>query len=262
LFQKHLAPPGSRVVDFLIRTLEHLGGLGLLAWDTFRRGFRRPREWRLWVDQLHHLGVGSAPIVLTTLLFTGMVLALQTAASWVSFGKLLIGDVVALSIVRELGPVLSALVIGGRVGAGITAEIGSMKVTEQVDAIRALAADPVKKLVFPKVLATTVMLPVLTTMANFVGILGGLLIACFELNQTSEFYLKHVRSALEVHDIFSGISKTFIFALFISIIACYNGLRASGGADGVGRATTQTVVAASIAVLVSDFFLTKLLLIF
>jgi phospholipid/cholesterol/gamma-HCH transport system permease protein len=248
--------------DFLNMTLEHLGGLGLLLRDTFRHGFRRPREWGILIGQMNHLGVGSAPIVLTTALFTGMVLALQTAASWAAFGKLLIGDVVSLSIVRELGPVLSALMIGGRVGAGITAEIGSMKVTEQVDAIRALAADPVKKLVFPKVLATTLMLPMLTILANFVGILGGWLIACSELNQTSEFYLKHVRSALEVHDIFSGIGKTVFFALFISIIACYNGLRASGGADGVGRATTQTVVAASISVLISDFFLTKLFLIF
>jgi phospholipid/cholesterol/gamma-HCH transport system permease protein len=250
------------MVEFLIQTLEHLGGLGLLVRDTFRQGLRRPREWRIFLEQLHHLGVGSAPIVLTTSLFTGMVLALQTAASWVALGRFLIGDVVALSIVRELGPVLSALMIGGRVGAGITAEIGSMRVTEQIDAIRALAADPVKKLVFPKVLATLVMLPVLTILANFVGIMGGLLIACTELDQSSEFYMKHVRSALEVHDIFSGIGKTVFFALFISIIACYNGLRATGGADGVGRATTQTVVAASIAVLVSDFFLTKLFLIF
>jgi phospholipid/cholesterol/gamma-HCH transport system permease protein len=248
--------------EFVIRALEHVGGLGILTGQTFRRGLRRPREWRIWIEQLHHLGVGSTPIVLTTALFTGMVLALQTAASWAAFGKLLIGDVVALSIVRELGPVLSALMIGGRVGAGITAEIGTMKVTEQVDAIRALAADPVKKLVFPKVMATTVMLPVLTVLADAVGILGGLLIATFELNQTSEFYLKHVRSALEVHDIFSGIGKSVFFALFISTIACYNGLRASGGADGVGRATTQTVVASSIAVLISDFFLTKLFLIF
>jgi phospholipid/cholesterol/gamma-HCH transport system permease protein len=242
--------------------LEHLGGLGLLVKDTFRQGLRRPREWRLCLEQLHHLGVGSTPIVLTTALFTGMVLALQTAASWAAFGKLLIGDVVSLSLVRELGPVLSALMIGGRVGAGITAEIGTMKVTEQVDAIRALAADPVKKLVFPKVLATTVMLPVLTVLADFIGILGGWMIASTELNQPSEFYFKHVRSALAVHDIFSGIGKTVFFALSISTIACYNGLRADGGADGVGRATTQTVVASSISVLISDFFLTKLFLIF
>src|SRR5258705_4685160 len=165
-------------------------------------------------------------------------------------------------MVREPGRVLWAVMLGGRLGAGIPAEIGSMKVTEQVDAIRALAVDPVKKLVFPKVLATTLMLPMLTILANFVGILGGWLIACSELNQSSEFYLKHVRSALAVHDIFSGIGKTVFFALFISIIACYNGLRATGGADGVGRATTQTVVAASISVLISDFFLTKLFLIF
>jgi phospholipid/cholesterol/gamma-HCH transport system permease protein len=250
------------MVGFVIDALEHVGGIGLLARDTVRQGFRRPREWRILVEQIHHLGVGSAPIVLTTALFTGMVLALQTAVSWAAFGKLLIGDVVSLSIVRELGPVLSALMIAGRVGAGITAEIGTMKVTEQIDAIRALAADPVKKLVFPKVLATTFMLPVLTILADFVGILGGWMIACSELGQSSEFYLKHVRTALNVNDIFSGIGKTVFFGLFISTIACYNGMRTTGGADGVGRATTQTVVSASIAVLISDFFLTKLFLIF
>ena len=162
------------MVEFLLQTLEHIGGLGLLVRDTFRQGLRRPREWRICVEQLHHLGVGSTPIVLTTALFTGMVLALQTAASFAVFGKFLIGDVVALSITRELGPVLSALMIGGRVGAEITAEIGSMKVTEQVDAIRALGADPIKKLAWPKLAALFVVLPALTVLAIFVGIfLGG-----------------------------------------------------------------------------------------
>jgi phospholipid/cholesterol/gamma-HCH transport system permease protein len=174
--------------------------------------------------------------------------------------KLLIADAVSLSLVRELGPVLTALLVAGRVGAGITAEIGSMAVTEQVDAIRALGASPVQKLVVPKVLATMIMLPMLTILADFVGILGGLIISVKELNQTVGYYSQHVIAALTFDDIFSGVGKTFFFAAFISIIGCYNGLNATGGADGVGRATTGTVVVASILILISNFFLTKLFL--
>jgi len=193
----------------------------------------------------------------------GMVVALQTAYSLAAFGaKYVIGDVVSMTLVRELGPVLTALMVGGRVGAGITAEIGSMAVTEQVDAIRALAANPIKKLVVPKVLATLIMLPVLTILADFIGILGGLFISVLELDQSGRYYWERVRQALDASDICSGIGKTFFFALFISVFGCYNGLNARGGADGVGRATTNTVVMASIAILISDFFLTKLFLLF
>jgi phospholipid/cholesterol/gamma-HCH transport system permease protein len=152
--------------------------------------------------------------------------------------------------------------VGGRVGAGITAEVGTMNVTEQVDAIRAMAASPIRKLVVPKVLAIVVMLPVLVVLADFVGVMGGLVMAVTSLNQPSAFYLQHVIKALSIHDVMSGLGKTVIFALLISFIACYKGLTASGGADGVGRATTETVVAASLSVLISDFFLTKLFLAF
>jgi len=215
------------------------------------------------MGQLHHLGVRSLSITNITALFTGMVLALQTAHTLGIYGaKLLIGDAVSISIVRELGPVLTSLLVAGRVGSGITAEIGSMAVTEQVDAIRALGASPIKKLVVPKVLATLIMLPILTIVADFVGIMGGMLISMKDLGQTSSYYLQHVVKALTFDDIFSGVGKTFFFALFIAIIGCYNGLNATGGADGVGRATTATVVAASIMILISDFFLTKLFLLF
>ncbi|TAK01901.1 ABC transporter permease, partial [bacterium] len=170
------------------------------------------------------------------------------------------GRILALSMLREMGPVLTALMIGGRVGAGITAEIGSMKVTEQIDAMRSLGINPIQKLVLPRLLALFVMLPLLTVLADFVGILGGLFISTMELDIPADFYLTSIVQFIKFQDLFSGLGKTFFFAFFIAIIACHNGLQVSGGADGVGRATTQTVVTSSITILVSDFFLTKLFL--
>jgi phospholipid/cholesterol/gamma-HCH transport system permease protein len=241
--------------------LTELGGLLLLAGDALRQGFRRPFERSLWIDQLEHLGVQSLTITNVTLLFTGMVLAVQTAYALASYGgSSLIGDLLALSIVRELGPVLTALMVAGRVGAGITAEIGSMTVTEQVDALRVLAASPVKKLVVPRVAALVIALPLLTVVADVVGLFGGMIMAMSEVGQSRAYFVSHALLALKVNDIASGVGKTFFFAFFIGIIACYNGLNAEGGADGVGKATTNTVVTASIAVIVSDFFLTKIFL--
>src|SRR5213076_3015752 len=191
-----------------------------------------------------------------------MVLALQTAYSLAEFGgNLFIGKVVSLSLVRELGPVLMSLMVG-RVGAGMTAEIGTMKVTEQIDALRALATNPVRKLVVPKVLATTLMFPLLTIISCAVGIFGGLLIATNSLHLEASFYLRSVIETVKYNDLASGVSKTIFFGFAIGLIGCYNGLRTSGGADGVGRATTATVVTASITVLIMDFFLTKLFLLF
>ncbi len=245
----------------ILSAIRHVGRVAVLTADTVRFAFRRPLGLDLLMGQLHHLGVRSLSITNITALFTGMVLALQTAHTLGIYGaKLLIGDAVSISIVRELGPVLTSLLVAGRVGAGITAEIGSMAVTEQVDAIRALGASPVKKLVVPKVLATIIMLPILTILADFIGIMGGLIISTKELGQTSNYYMQHVISALTFDDIFSGVGKTVFFAAFIAIIGCYNGLNATGGADGVGRATTSTVVMASILILISNFFLTKLFL--
>jgi conserved hypothetical integral membrane protein len=237
------------------------GGLTRLAGQTIQQTFRGPFEGRLLLAQFDQIGVKSLSIVAITALFIGMVLALQTAYSLADFGgKLFIGKVVSLSLIRELAPVLMSLMVGGRVGAGMTAEIGTMKVTEQIDALRALATSPIRKLVVPKVLATTLMLPLLTIIASFLGIMGGLIIAVFNLNLTANFYLRSVITTLHYNDLASGIGKTFFFGFTIAIIACYNGLRTSGGADGVGRATTATVVTASISVLIMDFFLTKLFL--
>jgi phospholipid/cholesterol/gamma-HCH transport system permease protein len=251
------------MISLLKKNLAELGAMTLLLWEAIRQCLRRPFEWELWLDQMYELGVKSLTIANLTVLFTGMVLAIQTAHSLSAYGgEVFLGDIVALSIVRELGPVLAALVVAGRVGAGITAELGTMAVTEQVDALRVLATSPVKKLVVPRVGALMIILPLLTALSIALGIFGGLIMATLEIGQTKAFYMDHALGALEVQDLFSGVGKTVFFAVFIGIIACYNGLHATGGADGVGKATTNTVVMGSIAVIVSDFFLTKIFLMF
>jgi len=243
--------------------MEAFGALVRLAGHTARAAFRRPFERDLWFEQAFQLGVQSLTITNVTLLFTGMVLAIQTAYSLAAYGgKPFVGDIIALSVVRELGPVLTALMVAGRVGAGITAELGSMAVTEQVDAMRALAADPVKKLVVPRVGALALVLPMLSVLSIAIALFGGMLMAILEIGQSRAFFVSHATGALTAGDIMSGVGKTFFFAIFIGIIACYNGMNATGGADGVGKATTQTVVWASIAVIISDFFLTKAFLLF
>jgi phospholipid/cholesterol/gamma-HCH transport system permease protein len=246
----------------LLSHFEELGGMARLGWNTLRVTPQRPFEGRLWLDQLFRLGVLSMTITNITLLFTGMVLGLQTAYSLSAYGgKSFVGDILALSVVRELGPVLTALMVAGRVGAGVTAELGSMAVTEQIDALRALAADPVRKLVAPRVGALVLILPALTILADIVALFGGLLMSVYELGQTRSYYMSHVLGALSPTDIVSGVGKTVFFAFLIGTIACYNGIRATGGADGVGRATTSTVVVSSISVIISDFFLTKMFLV-
>ncbi len=238
----------------------HLGGVALLVRDLFR-ATRERWETSEILRQMDALGVQSISITNLTALFTGMVLALQTAYALSQFGgKLFVGRVVVLSITRELGPTLTALMVAARVGAGITAELGTMAVTEQVDALRALGASPARKLVLPRVLAVTLMLPVLTLLADFIGMMGGLFIAVAELKIGATFYLSTVAQSTGVNDILHGLCKTPFFGFEIGIIGCYNGLNATGGADGVGRATTTAVVIAAIVVLMSDFFLTKLFL--
>lgn len=251
----------ARSRDRAQRALLYVGGITDLGVETIREIIRGPVETKLLMAQLEQVGVRSLSIVGITSLFIGMVLALQTAYSLDQFGvKMFIGKVVSLSLVRELAPVLMSLMVGGRVGAGMTAEIGTMKVTEQIDALRALATSPIRKLVVPKVLATTLMFPVLTVVSNFIGIFGGLVIAVANLHITANYYLRSVITTVKYNDLASGIGKTFFFGFAIGLIACYNGLRTTGGADGVGRATTTTVVMGAITVLIMDFFLTKLFL--
>jgi phospholipid/cholesterol/gamma-HCH transport system permease protein len=241
--------------------VEYIGGLFQLIGDATVGMFTRPFYRTELVRQMDEIGVKSVSVAGLTALVTGGVLAMQTAYSLAAFGgKIFTGRVVALSLVRELGPVLTALMVSGRVGSGITAELGSMTVTEQVDALRAMAISPIRRLVVPRVLATVLMMPVLTTLADVLGILGGLLIAILDLQMTAQDYLTSIWQQLTISDIMSGLGKTFFFGLEIASIGCYNGLNVEGGAASVGTATTRTVVIASICILVSDFFLTKLFL--
>jgi phospholipid/cholesterol/gamma-HCH transport system permease protein len=255
------ATPVTRLGDRALGLAEAFGDFALLAAATLRALVRPRFPWRATLQQFESLAVRSAPIVVVTAGFTGMVLALQTAFSLTRFGaKPYVGSIVGLAIVRELGPVLAALMVGGRAGAGIASELGSMKVTEQVDAIRAMGADPVQKLVLPRVLATTLGLPFLTVFAITVGIAGGMIVAEAQYGIASSFYLQTVTSVVRVSDFASGIAKTFVFGWGIGMVGCAVGLATRGGTVGVGRATTQAVVIASIFVLVADFFLTKLLM--
>ncbi|HXO28325.1 MAG TPA: ABC transporter permease [Thermoanaerobaculia bacterium] len=244
-----------RARDFVTRT----GEIALLSGRAFAAMAARPLETRLWFAQMEQLGVRSLGVAGIATIFTGMVLALQTAYSLPSLGvKYYIGSVVAKSLVRELGPVLTALIVGGRIGSGMTAEIGTMTVTEQIDAMRSMAVDPVKKLVAPKLAAVLVMLPSLTVIGCGLGILGGLLVAVFQLHVQASVYLNNIVQNLTLADVVSGVGKSFVFAYIIAIIGCYNGLHTEGGADGVGRATTDTVVTLAITIMISDYFLTKL----
>jgi phospholipid/cholesterol/gamma-HCH transport system permease protein len=259
------APRRPNLFDRLYARFEaamlYTGQITDLAVQVIQQAWRGPIEWPLVTAQFEQIGFKSLSIVAITSLFIGMVLALQTAYSLAEFGgKLFIGKVVSLSLVRELAPVLMSLMVGGRVGAGMTAEIGTMKVTEQIDALRALATNPVRKLVVPKVLATTLMFPLLTIISCFIGILGGLIIAVASLHLSANFYFRSVVTTVKYNDLASGVGKTFFFGFAIGLIGCFNGLRTTGGADGVGRATTVTVVTGAITVLILDFFLTKLFL--
>ena len=241
--------------------LEVLGEVVLLSNAALRLLASRPFEFRLLLDQLYQVGVRSLSIVNLTAVFMGMVLALQLGVFLAKFGaENFASRIVGLSVLREMAPVLSALMVGGRVGAGITAELGSMKVTEQIDAIRSLGADPIRQLVVPRLLALVIMLPLLTVIADTVGIAGGCLIAVLELDMSADFYWTSLLQVLVLSDLFSGLGKSVFFAYFIGVIACRNGLTVTGGADGVGRATTSSVVAASVTVLISDFFLSKVFL--
>ena len=249
---------GHRILD----VVRELGDYGLMVGDVFRAFFRRGFPARETLRQFEAVVVRSSTIVAITALFTGMVLALQTVESLARFGaKPYTGSFVSLAFVLELGPVLTALMVAGRVGAGITAEIGSMAVTEQVDAIRAMGADPTQKLVLPRVLAGTFGLPMLAAISNVLGMFGGLLISR-QAGIGANFYYQSIVNVVTIPNVLNGLSKTFVFGFLIASIGCHMGLRTRGGTVGVGVSTTRAVVVSSISVLVSDFFLTKLILLF
>jgi phospholipid/cholesterol/gamma-HCH transport system permease protein len=231
----------------------------LLAYRTIGRLFRPPLYFRDTIDQMDKIGVGSLTIIILTGLFTGMVLALQSAYELEVFGaKMYVGRLVAVTMVRELGPVLTALMLSGRVGSGIAAELGSMQVSEQISALTAMGTDPVRKLVIPRVTAGVMMTPLLTILADFVALLGGFIISMVFLNLGFTFYWNSVIDALTFTDFFTGLSKPFVFGFIVTMVGCHFGLTTTGGTEGVGRHTTNAVVTASILVLVIDFFMTKI----
>lgn len=232
-----------------------------LAWATARGAVSKPFYLHDVVEQLESIGVGSLTVVLLTGIFTGAVLALQSGMTLDQFGaRPVVGRLVSASMVKELGPVLTALMLTGRVGSGIAAELGSMVVTDQINALRALGTDPIRKLVVPRVIAGVVMAPILTVIADFVGILGGGLIAIYQLQVASTVYWRSIIDGLYIQDAWMGLLKPFALGFVIVSIGCHVGLRTHGGTQGVGRATTNAVVAGSVAVLAVDFFLTRLLI--
>ena len=230
--------------------------------QTGRALVTRPYYFRDIVEQLDVIGVGSMTVVLLTGMFTGMVLALQSGLTLDTFGaRSMVGRLVSASMVKELGPVLTALMVTGRVGSGIAAELGSMMVTDQIAALRALGTDPIRKLVLPRVLAGLIMVPLLTCISVAVGLLGAWLITYTQLKVASGVYWNSVVTGLYIQDVWMGIIKPFFLGFVIVTIGCHVGLRTRGGTQGVGRATTNAVVAGSVAVLVVNFLVTKLLIV-
>ena len=243
-----LKEPVSAVQDFF-----------LLAGRAFRNIVRRPHYGDDIALQMDTIGVGSLQIVAITGFFSGAVMALQMYHALEQYGQMgKTGQLVSITLVRELGPVLTALMVAGRNASGIASELGSMKVTEQIDAMRALGTDPVQKLVTPRLIATAVMLPLLVIIADFVGMFGGWVISHFNLGIPSKQYWTSVWQALDWSDICQGLLKPFVFAVVIALIGCYYGLRTTGGTQGVGRSTTQAVVAATVLTFVLDLLITKI----
>ena len=232
-----------------------------LAWSSLANLFRRPLYLADIMQQADLIGVGSLPVVILTGTFTGIVLALNTSDTLQRFGSLsLTGQLVSVSMVRELGPVLTSLMVAGRNASGMASELGSMKVTEQIDAMRALGTDPYKKLVTPRVSSTVFMMFFLTIISDLVGLVGGYLISYFMLGLDTFQYWNSAYQALTYNDVYTGLIKPLFFGFIISTVGCYYGMSTRGGTQGVGRATTQAVVAASVLILMVNFFWTKLLI--
>jgi phospholipid/cholesterol/gamma-HCH transport system permease protein len=240
---------------------EETGHFVFLVRSTFQWIFRGKIEWRQTLIQMGRIGVDSLPVTAMTSFFTGMVLALQTGASSKHFFNvpLFVGTVVSFSIVMELGPVMTAIVVAGRAGAAIAAELGTMKVTEQIDALYTLGTDPVRYLVIPRLLAFLVVLPLLTVISDFTGIIGGLFVARVKYDIPTTVYWHDIIDNMEVRHFVHGFLKTFVFAFVVAMVSSYKGVTTRGGAEGVGKATTQAVVMSMVLVLVLDYFATALL---
>jgi len=240
--------------------LEQIGRFFQMLGRVFAWTPRPPYDWRELLRQMVKVGVGSVPVVLLTTMFTGMVMALQTFTTLRRFNaESFVDSLVALSMVRELTSVLSGLIVAGRAGSAMGAELGTMRVTEQIDALEVMATDPVHYLVVPRVWASTIMLPLLVVLGNGVGIFGGYLVSVVLMGANPVSYIDRTFQFMDLNDFLSGVIKAAVFGMLLATIGCQQGFYTTGGAEGVGKATTSAVVVASIAILISDFFLTKLL---
>ncbi len=246
---------GTRVID----SARFAGGFGKLAGQAIKELFIPPFPLQLTLDQLKAIGTDSLALVCLTGLATGSVMALQFGNGLARFGgTLYVPKLASLSILREMGPVFTSLLVAGRIGSGMASEIASMKVTQQIDAIRALGTSPVQRIVIPRLLACMIALPFLTLIADYIALTGAMLISKTELNIDIHFFVAKVFETITVTDVLTGMAKTVVFAFFIAISACWKGLSTEGGTQGVGVSTTWTVVASSIFIMIADFFLTKL----
>ncbi|MEM9291248.1 MAG: ABC transporter permease [Acidobacteriota bacterium] len=255
-----LRSPLGAIQRFAIDFLSEVGRVAILFGQVIAWTPRAPFDWRQLLRQMVRVGVDSVPVVALTALFTGMVMALQSYRVLVRFSaEGYVGSLVALSMVRELAPVLGALMIAGRCGSAMGAELGTMRVTEQIDALEVLATNPVHYLVVPRVWATTLTLPLLVGLADVIGIYGGYLVAVVMMGSNPVTYMDNSFQFMGLSDVSSGLVKAAVFGLLISLVGCAKGFHTRGGAAGVGRATTRAVVLGSICVLIADFFLTKVL---
>jgi phospholipid/cholesterol/gamma-HCH transport system permease protein len=244
---------------WVLKLLEESGRVMILFIRTLGLTFRPPFDLRGLLRQIERVGVNSIPVVLITGAFTGMVLALQSYTGFKRFNaEAFVGTVVALSMTRELGPVLSGLMVSGRIGSAMAAELGTMQVTEQIDALYTLATNPIKYLVVPRFLASLIIMPVLTVFADAVGMLGGYAVSVYLLGSNPTIYIRRTYDYLDLEDIYIGLLKACVFGMIIAIIGCYQGFNAQGGAEGVGKATTRAVVLSSLLILIANYFITAL----
>ena len=243
-----------------IRFLGESGRIAILFGQTIILIFRPPLDMRGSLSQMEEIGVRSIPVVVITAAFTGMVLALQSFTGFKRFNaETLVGTVVALSMTRELGPVLTGLMVSGRVGSAMAAELGTMRVTEQIDALSTLATNPIKYLIVPRFLASLIMVPLLVVFADIIGIMGGYFVSVRILGTNPTIYVRRTWDYLELNDIYSGLLKACVFGMIIATISCYQGFYTEGGAEGVGKATTKAVVLSCLLILISNYFITALL---
>jgi phospholipid/cholesterol/gamma-HCH transport system permease protein len=252
----------SRIEEWLKSALLEVQEYVFMVGKVGRGLVTRPFYYRDVIEQFEAIGIGSLTVVLLTGMFTGMVLALQSGFTLDQFGaRSMVGRLVSASIIKELGPVLTGLMVAGRVGSGIAAELGSMMVTDQIAALRALGTDPIRKLVVPRILAGVVMVPVLSVIASGIGMVGGWIVTYSLLRVASSVYWNAVVQGLFIQDVYMGLIKPFFLGFAIVSIGCHVGLRAKGGTQGVGRATTNAVVASSVAVIAVDYLVTQLLIV-